>query len=104
MSSKVICFVYVDDRLLWSPKVQWIEEKIKRLQGNGMTLEIEDSVAGFLGVHIERNQSDGLIKLTQVGLICGNERFVTVSRIVDRTITIHHSKWSAFSYISDYSP
>jgi hypothetical protein len=34
-----------------------------------MTLDIEDSVAGFLGVHIERNQSDGSIKLTQVSLI-----------------------------------
>jgi hypothetical protein len=34
-----------------------------------MQLEVEDSVAGFLGVHIERNQSDGSIKLTQVGLI-----------------------------------
>jgi hypothetical protein len=61
--------VYVDDTLLWSPKVEWIEETIKRLQGKGMTLEIEESAAGFLGVHIERNQSDGSIKLTQVGLI-----------------------------------
>jgi hypothetical protein len=34
-----------------------------------MSLEVEDSVAGFLGVHIERNQSDGSIKLTQVRLI-----------------------------------
>jgi hypothetical protein len=34
-----------------------------------MSLEIEDSVAGFLGVHIERNQSDCSTKLTQVGLI-----------------------------------
>jgi hypothetical protein len=66
---KVIYVVYVDDTLLWSPKVEWIEETIKRLQGKGMTLEIEESVAGFLGVHIERNQSDGSIKLTQVGLI-----------------------------------
>jgi hypothetical protein len=37
-----------------------------RTNGN---MEIEDSVAGFLGVHIERNQSDGSIMLTQVGLI-----------------------------------
>jgi hypothetical protein len=39
------------------------------LQDKEMTLEIEDSVAGFLGVHIERNQSNGSIKLTQMGLI-----------------------------------
>jgi hypothetical protein len=32
-----------------------------------MTLEIENSGGGFLGAHIERDQSDGSIKLTQVG-------------------------------------
>jgi hypothetical protein len=59
----------VDDTLLWSPKVEWIDQAIKDLQGTGMSLEIENSVAGFLGVHIERDQVDGSIKLTQVGLI-----------------------------------
>ena len=33
-----------------------------------MTLEVEDSVAGFLGVHIDRNDN-GEIVLTQKGLI-----------------------------------
>jgi hypothetical protein len=33
-----------------------------------MELEVEDSVAGFLGVHIERNNIDNTIKLTQQGL------------------------------------
>jgi hypothetical protein len=28
-------------------------------------LEVEDSVAGFLGAHIDRNTNDGSIKLTQ---------------------------------------
>jgi hypothetical protein len=69
VSSKVICVVYVDDTLLWSPRHDWIEEAKRRLQDKQMNLEVEDSVAGFLGVHIERNQSDGAIKLTQVGLI-----------------------------------
>jgi hypothetical protein len=41
-----------------------------------MSLEIEDSVAGFLAVRIERNQSDRFIKLTQLGLI---------KRIIDPT-------------------
>jgi hypothetical protein len=31
-------------------------------------LEVEESVAGFLGVHIDRNTSDGSVKLTQSGL------------------------------------
>jgi hypothetical protein len=33
-----------------------------------MELEVEDSVAGFLGVHIEHNNIDNTIKLTQQGL------------------------------------
>ena len=33
-----------------------------------MVLEEEDDVAGFLGVHIERNTSNGTVKLTQKGL------------------------------------
>jgi hypothetical protein len=69
VTPKVICVVYVDDTLLWSVKSEWIDEAIAQLQTRGMKLEIEDSVAGFLGVHIERNQTDGSIKLTQVGLI-----------------------------------
>jgi hypothetical protein len=47
----------------------------------GMTLEIADSVAGFLGVHIERNQSDGSIKLAQVGLI---KRMIAALRIENK--------------------
>jgi hypothetical protein len=59
LRSKVICVVYVDDTLLWSVKNEWIEEAKKQLQDRGMKLEVEDSVAGFLGVHIERDQTDG---------------------------------------------
>jgi hypothetical protein len=51
VTDKVICVVYVDDTLLWSPRNEWIEEAIKQLQDNGMQLEVENSVAGFLGVH-----------------------------------------------------
>ncbi|KAG7349585.1 reverse transcriptase RNA-dependent DNA polymerase [Nitzschia inconspicua] len=69
VSDKVVCVVYVDDTLLWSPKSEWIEEAVSQLTATGMTLEVEESVAGFLGVHIERNQTDGSIKLTQKGLI-----------------------------------
>lgn len=34
-----------------------------------MDLEVEEEVAGFLGVHIERNPVDNTINLTQKGLI-----------------------------------
>jgi hypothetical protein len=72
----------VDDTLLWI-KSEWIDEAIKQLQDRGMALEIEDSVAGFLGVHIERNKTDGSIKLTQVGLI---ERIISALGVEHETI------------------
>ena len=69
MSDKVIVLVYVDDTLFYSPRKEWIDEVIKKIEKQDLELEIEDSVAGFLGVHIERNDKDGTIKLTQKGLI-----------------------------------
>ena len=69
VSEKVICLVYVDDTLFYSPKKEWIDEAIEKLKAHKMELEVEDSVAGFLGVHIERNTDEGTIKLTQKGLI-----------------------------------
>ena len=68
ISDKVICLVYVDDTLFYSPKEEYIDEAIAKLSESELDLEVEDSVAGFLGVHIERNEMDGSIKLTQSGL------------------------------------
>jgi hypothetical protein len=61
--------VYVDDTLFYSPKPEYIDEVIQKLRDAEMDLEEEGSVAGFLGVHIECNEKDGSIKLTQKGLI-----------------------------------
>ncbi|CAJ1948679.1 unnamed protein product [Cylindrotheca closterium] len=68
ISDKVICLVYVDDTLFFSPKEEYINEAIESLKSQGVAVEIEDSVAGFLGVHIERDESNKTIKLTQKGL------------------------------------
>lgn len=68
VSDNVICLVYVDDTLFFSPKEGFIDEAINRLRERGMDLEVEGEVAGFLGVHIERNAEDGTIVLTQSGL------------------------------------
>ena len=68
ISDKVICLMYVDDLLFFSLQVQYIDEAIVQLSSKDLTLEVEDSVAGFLGVHIEWNEMDGSIKLTQLGL------------------------------------
>ena len=69
VSDKVIALVYVDDTLLFSPKPEYIEEAMAELSASGLELQVEDSVAGFLGVHIDRSEVDGSIKLTQSGLI-----------------------------------
>jgi hypothetical protein len=69
ISDRVICLVYVDDTpLFFSPKEEYINDVIEKLSQAELQLEVEDSVAGFLGVHIERNNSDGSVKLTQSGL------------------------------------
>jgi hypothetical protein len=69
ISNKVICLVYVDDTLFYSPKPEYIDDVIRQLRERDMDLEEEGNVAGFLGVHLECNEEDGSIKLTQVGLI-----------------------------------
>ncbi len=70
ISDKVICLVYVDDTLLFAHKMEDIDEALDKLvNAQGMALEIEDDVAGFLGVHIARDKHSGEIELTQRGLI-----------------------------------
>jgi hypothetical protein len=47
-----------------------INETLQRLvDEQGMALEVEDDVAGFLGVHMKCNTKDNSILLTQKGLI-----------------------------------
>jgi hypothetical protein len=69
ISDKVICLVYIDDTLFYSPKPEYIDEVIQKLRDAEMDLEEEGSVARFLGVHIKCNENDQSIKLTQKGLI-----------------------------------
>jgi hypothetical protein len=68
VSDKVICLVYVDDTLFFSPKQEYIDEVINKLKmDRKMDLEIESDVSGLLGVHVDR-KNDGTIHLTQKGL------------------------------------
>ena len=69
VSPNVVCLVYVDDTLFYSRRVEYIDEAIERLRNADMELEVEGSVAGFLGVHIERDTNNNTVTLTQVGLI-----------------------------------
>jgi hypothetical protein len=68
VSDKVICLVYVDDTLFFSPKEEYIDEIIQRLRDDDMELEEESSVAGFLGVNMAYDKVANTIKLTQEGL------------------------------------
>ena len=72
---KMICITYVDDCLFAAPKSTDITEMIARLRTEcEMELSVEDDLAGFLGVTIEK-RSDGSIELTQTGLI---DRIISV--------------------------
>lgn len=62
------CLVCVDDTLFFSPEEKFIDEAMDNVRESNLKLSVEDSVAGFLGVHVERNQQTGEIKLTQEGL------------------------------------
>ncbi len=68
ISGKVVCLVYVDDTLLYvENNMEDIDLAIKAIEDAGMHLEVEDDVAGFLGVLIDR-KDDGTIHMTQTGL------------------------------------
>jgi Reverse transcriptase (RNA-dependent DNA polymerase) len=68
--NKVICFVYIDDTLPYTCDIKDIDDVIRRLTNeHKMTLEGEDDVARFLGVHIDGNKETGEVTLTQKGLI-----------------------------------
>ena len=54
ISEKVICLVYVDDTLFFSPNLSDIDRVLKKLKGLKIELNIEDDVAGFLGVLIKK--------------------------------------------------
>jgi hypothetical protein len=70
ISDNVICLVYIDDTLFFSPKQEYIDQVIDKLHHEQeMDLEVEQDVAGFLGVHLDHDPSTGCIKLTQTGLI-----------------------------------
>jgi hypothetical protein len=67
VSDRVICSVYVDDTLFFSPRQEYTDEMIVKLEASGLSLEAEDDIAGFLGVLIE-SRGDGTILMTQPGL------------------------------------
>ena len=71
VSEKVICLCYVDDCLFYAVNESDIDaviESLRRPEPTTFDLNIENDVAGFLGILIEK-QPDGSIELKQTGLI-----------------------------------
>jgi hypothetical protein len=69
ISDKVICLVYIDDTMLHAQNRNNIDEAIRQLtEERNMALEVEDDVAGFLGVKIKKDHETGEVTLKQKGL------------------------------------
>ena len=67
MFADVMCLVYVDNALLFYKSKLAMELLKQKMRDDGMLFCEEDSVAGYLGVHIDCRE-DSTIHLTQKGL------------------------------------
>ena len=67
ISKDVICLIYVDDALFFYKDAAAIDRLTQAMKKDNILFREEDSVAGYLGVHIDR-KDDGSIHLTQKGL------------------------------------
>jgi hypothetical protein len=81
-SNDVICVCYVDDCLFFSRSEDAIDrviDSLREAKPTAFQLNVEDSVAGFLGILLEV-QDDGSIELKQTGLI---DRIIKVMNLED---------------------
>ena len=74
LKGEVACLVYVDNCLFFGRNRDVLDTAIADLKDAEMDLNIEDDVAGFLGVLLQKNE-DGTVTLTQTGPI---NRILTV--------------------------
>jgi len=81
-SDDVVCLTYVDDCLFFArdeTAIDRVIESLGREEPTSFKLNIEDDVAGFLGILLAKN-SDGTIELKQTGLI---DRILKVMGLTD---------------------
>ena len=64
MSVDAICFIYVDDTLLFYKNRFAMDALKQKMRDDGILFCEKDSVAGYLGVHIDRRE-DSTNHLTQ---------------------------------------
>ena len=67
MSADFVCLIYVDNALLFYENKLTMELLKQKMRDDGMLFCDKDSVAGYLGVHIN-SREDSTIHLTQMGL------------------------------------
>ena len=97
-SESVICLVYVDDTLFFAQRQSDIDAAVTKLrEASELEITVEDDVAGFLGVMINRHK-DGRIELTQRGLI---ERVITALDLGNRKPTSTPAKPGALGSDKD---
>jgi len=77
ISEHVVCCVYVDDCLFFSPKKRYIDQMIQGIKDCGMDLEVMDSLGGFLGISIQRS----------IGADGKQEILMLQTRLIDRIIS-----------------
>jgi hypothetical protein len=71
LSRKVICLYYVDDCLFFAREendIVAMVESSRKPEPTSFDLNIEDNIAGFLGIFMNQSE-DGSIALNQSGLI-----------------------------------
>ena len=77
----MICVTYVEDSLFFARDEKDIDDAINGIKKSGLDLQVEDSVAGFLGVHVDqysKTSADG----KEIKFIC-----LLQTRLIDRIIT-----------------
>jgi Reverse transcriptase (RNA-dependent DNA polymerase) len=68
VGNNVTLVVHVDDCLIVAPTQAQVDKVISDLRVEGLHLDKEDDIAGYLGIAMDR-QADGTIHLRQTGLI-----------------------------------
>jgi hypothetical protein len=99
----------MDNALLHSPKQEYIDEVFENVQNSEMNLEVENNVAEFFGVHINKHD-DGTIHMTQTGLIQRVVKAVCWSRKLQSDVATStkvnamHCSWLCARFHSFASP
>ena len=69
---KMICAVYVDDTLLFSPCHELITKVLVQLRAHEMGQKVEDIEAGVIGDHVQLNSETNARYMSEKGLIAIN--------------------------------